>query len=167
MPLETETVMRQLAPADLDDINAVIEAAVMSWDKAERVRRLALVSCQYGTQDFDHLTFFAATRKAGGVVGVVSWEVADTASLPEPLRALSIHGLYVHPGMHGRGVGTRLFEQAVAVARRDGFDGLLVRAMRDAQGFFARQGMRALPVVDPARDYPHRFWLDLGDEGQR
>ena len=53
------------------------------------------------------------------------------------------------------------------MARRDSFDGLFVKAMRDSLGFFARQGMRALPVEDPARDYPHRFWLDLRDERQR
>ena len=31
----------------------------------------------------------------------------------------------------------------------------------NAEGFFGSKGLQKLPVVQPDRDYPHRFWLEL------
>ena len=165
--LESPFGLRRLSAADLDGINAVIEAAVMSWEKPLRVRRLSLPSCQYGLHDFDHLTFVGATQSSGPVVGMVAWEPSLVAEAPGEGMSLAIHGLYVHPDHHGQGVGQRLFESAITAARLAELDGILVKAIRDAQGFFANQGMRALEVSDPTRDYPHRFWLDLRSAGSR
>ena len=60
-----------------------------------------------------------------------------------------------------RGTGTRLLAAAVAAARAQPVDGLLVKAQADAAPLFSSQGLVPLPVEDPDRDYPHRFWLAL------
>ena len=158
-----ELDVRELVATDLGEINAVVEAAVMGWDKAERVKRLALASCQYHADDFDHLTFFGAAGDDGKLVGAVCWETAEVVVGSGIVNALSLHGLYVHPRAQGHGAGSRLYELAAATALRCRLDGLFVKAMREAQGFFARQGMMLLPIQDPVRDYPHRYWLDLRD----
>jgi hypothetical protein len=31
----------------------------------------------------------------------------------------------------------------------------------DAIGFFTAQDLQALPILDPNRDYPHRYWHAL------
>jgi hypothetical protein len=46
----------------------------------------------------------------------------------------------------------------LTAAREQRFDGLLVKAQSDAVDFFVARGLQRLPVVDPDRDYPHRFW---------
>jgi len=48
-------------------------------------------------------------------------------------------------------------------ARAQGCDGVLVKAQADAEGFFGSQGLQKLPVLQPNRDYPHRYWLDVTD----
>ena len=50
---------------------------------------------------------------------------------------------------------------AATAARAQGCDGVLVKAQADAEGFFGSQGLQKLPVLQPDRDYPHRYWLDL------
>lgn len=39
-------------------------------------------------------------------------------------------------------------------------NGVQVKTQAAAVAFFKARGWQALPVDDPARDYPHRFWLD-------
>jgi hypothetical protein len=39
---------------------------------------------------------------------------------------------------------------------------LLVKATQDAQGFFRARGLAPLPVENPQRDYPYRFWKAVG-----
>ncbi|HWS76690.1 MAG TPA: hypothetical protein VN324_16255, partial [Quisquiliibacterium sp.] len=57
-----------------------------------------------------------------------------------------------------------LLQAAAELAVRQGYDGLFVKAQADAVDFFQAHGLARLPVVDPQRDYPHRFWLDLAGE---
>jgi GNAT superfamily N-acetyltransferase len=70
-----------------------------------------------------------------------------------------LHGLYVDPAHQRRGVGSRLLDAAATAARAQDLDGVLVKAQAAAVAFFKSRGCSALPVEDPARDYPHRFWL--------
>ncbi len=49
-------------------------------------------------------------------------------------------------------------DAALQAARGEGFDGLLVKAQADANGFFAARGLSRLPAEKPERDYPHRYW---------
>lgn len=148
--------LRAATVADLPAVNAIVERAVMTWQLAERVKRLSLPSYRYHAHDFGHMRLVVAEGSGGDVIGVAAWDEADARDTPAGQRGLLLHGLYVDPAQQREGVGTRLLEAAVDAARACGHDGLLVRAQADAKGFFVARGLAALPVADPARDYPHR-----------
>jgi len=160
-PATTAVQLRQAA-SDLAALNAVIERAIMTWQLAERVKRVSLPSYRYHPHDLRHLHIVVAEDAAHAIIGVASWEPASPRDLPAGQRGLLLYGLYVDPAHLRRGVGTHLLDAALAAAQAQGFDGLLVKAQADANGFFSAQGMQRLPVVDPARDYPHRFWRAVG-----
>ena len=142
----------------LDAINRVIESAVLGWNLAERVKRLVLPSYRYTPLDVQHLSVTVARDQKDDIVGVASWEEADAVDSPQIGAALVLHGLFVAPRQQGRGIGGLLVDQVVKVAAGSGYDALLVKAQRDAQGFFASQGFRSLTVGDAAHDYAHRLW---------
>lgn len=161
IPEFSPTLLRQAVAADLDAVNTIIERAVMTWKLPERVKRLAMPSYRYGRQDLTHLRLEVAEDKAQGIIGLAAWEQADSRDVPPGRRALLLHGLYVEPARQRGGVGTALFDAAVAAARAQKYDGLLVKAQADADGFFAACGLARLSVENPGRDYARRFWLNL------
>jgi len=126
------------------------------------VKRLALPTYRYTGHDLRHLHIVLAEDSAAGVIGIAAWEAAAARDCPQGLSGLLLHGLYVDPEQQRRGTGTRLLAAAAAAAREQGFDGLLVKAQADAEGFFRAQGLERLAVADAGRDYPHRFRLDHG-----
>ncbi len=144
--------------ADLDAVNALIESAVMTWDLPERVKRLSLPSYRYHAHDFDHLELVIAEAIDIGIVGIAAWEQADVGDAPAGRTALLLHGIYVAPDQHRSGIGTRLLAAGEDAARARGLDGVLVKAQPGAEGFFLALRLERLPVEDPGRDYPHRFW---------
>jgi GNAT superfamily N-acetyltransferase len=155
----------RLRPAHADDlgaVNGVIERAIMTWRLAERVKRLSLPSYRYHRHDLDHLHIVVAEDAEHNVIGVAAWEAAHPRDLPAGQHGLLLHGLYVDPGHLHQGVGTRLLDAALAAVQAQQLDGLLVKAQADANGFFDKSGMQRLPIDNPARDYPHRFWQSVG-----
>lgn len=153
-----KSYLRPATQADLDAVNAVIERAVMAWKLPERVKRLTLPSYRYSPHDLEHLQVVVAEDSAGTVLGVAAWEPAAARDLPPGKTGLLLHGLYVDPAQQRAGVGSRLLDAALAAAREQGFDGLLVKARPEAEGFFLARGLVPLPVAEAERDYPHRFW---------
>lgn len=150
--------LRPAGRADLEAINRIIEAAVMTWNLPERVKRLALPSYRYTALDLDHLTIVLAEDDRRRMLGIASWEPADARDAPAVNSALQLYGLYVDPAYHSQGVGHRLFRAAEAAVCKQQYDGLLVKAQEDAIGFFIAQGMSSLPAEDPALHYGHRLW---------
>lgn len=153
--------LRPASQADLAAINKVIESAVKTWNLPERVKRLALPTYLYTGHDLQHLHIMLAEDRVAGVIGVAAWETAVARDCPKEKHGMLLHGLYVDPDRQHRGTGTRLLSAAAAAAREQGYDGLLVKAQADAEGFFRSQGLQKLVVADASRDYPNRFWLDL------
>jgi len=151
--------LRQAHAADLPALNGVIERAIATWQLPERVKRLSLPSYRYQAHDLDHLQLVVAEDSGHEVVGIAAWEPANPRDLPAGQRGLLLHGLYVDPAHQHRGIGSQLLDATAAAARAQGYDGVLVKAQADANGFFTARGLLRLPVADPARDYPHRFWL--------
>jgi N-acetylglutamate synthase-like GNAT family acetyltransferase len=146
------------AASDLPSINAAVEGAVMTWPLPERVKRLVLPIYRYSEADRRHLDFAVARAGAGNhVLGVAAWEPADPRDCPAGRRGLLLHGLYVSPAQQRRGIGKRLLQCALGASAAAGFDGLLVRAQRNAEGWFEQKGFERLPVGD-ARDYAGRYW---------
>lgn len=146
--------------SDLDNINHVIEAAIMMWDLPERVKRLSLASYFYNELDLSHLEIRVAKHDKK-IVAVASWEDADIKDTPQQKTGLLLHGLYVHPESQGLGIGKKLVQEAEKAARTKGLSGLLVKAQTDAIGFFIQQGMHEVKIQDASRDYAHRLWKDI------
>lgn len=151
-PLHTRRAMRD----DLPALNEVIEAAVLAWPLADRVKRLALPALRYGELDLDDYTMELVDLD-GRVVAVAAWcEVADGA---EPGPHILLHGLYVHPAAQGRGIGSALVQRTWQLACSRGMAGLLVKAEWVSAGFFAGLGFERLPESDaPGAAYPYRYW---------
>ena len=156
----SDIVLRHAGSEDLSALNRVVQAAFMTWDLPERVKRLSLPSYLYDEMDLQHLQLTLAERN-GRVVGVAAWEPAAPRDCPGDTRGLLLHGLYVHPEEGGRGIGRELLAAAQAATAAAGMDGVLVKAQTDAVGFFERLGLQALPVEDTARHYARRFWLPV------
>lgn len=152
--------VREAACDDLTAVNEIIKTAIMSWEMPERVKRLSLPIYRYTLQDLQHLSMFVAEDDTG-IIGVAACEQAHFSEIPVRKRGVLLHGIYVQSGRHRQGVGTQLLCAAYYRARRIGADGLLVKAHSEARGFFSTQGLRMLPVIDPGRDYPYRFWTEM------
>ncbi|HSG88684.1 MAG TPA: GNAT family N-acetyltransferase [Pseudomonadales bacterium] len=152
--------LRDGTRADLERVNAIVEAAARSWGLAERVLRLALPSYRYADADLDHMTLRLAERD-GALVALSALEEADPRDTPANAPALLLHGIYVDPDAHGRGIGTLLVNDALDAVRAAGRAGLLVKAQQQANGFFEALEFEAVPVTDPLRDYPHRWWRPI------
>ena len=163
MNSERGIVLRSAQQADLDGLNAVITACVMQWDLPERVKRLTLNSYLYQLHDLDHLEILLALTEEAKIVGVAAFEPAAEVDLPKGARGILLHGLYVDPGYQHRGIGGRLVDAVLAQVRRQHLHGLLVKAQAGAVGFFVHQGFKHLPVENPDRDYPHRYWMPLSE----
>jgi len=157
MPPITVTI-RPASEADLDAINHVIQAAVMTWPLPERVKSLSLPSYRYTALDLEHLDISVAVDDRRDIIGVAAWEQADAGDTPAGNSALLLHGIYVDPAYHHQGIGRRLFRAVEEASRTQGYDGLLTRAQESANGFFMAQGMQPLPVEDAAHQYANRFW---------
>lgn len=151
--------IRQARADDLAALNGVIERAFMTWQLPERVKRLSLPSYLYQSHDLKHLHIVVAGDSRRALLGVAAWEPASPRDLPAGQIGLLLHGLYVEPAQQHCGVGSRLLDAAAEAARDQGMDGVLVKAQADANEFFAARGLLRLPLNNPARDYPHRFWL--------
>jgi predicted N-acetyltransferase YhbS len=160
MSSQTVTI-RPARHVDIDSINRVIEAAVMTWDIPERVKRLSLSSYRYTDIDFNHLDMVVAEDAQQNIVGIAAWEPASAKDLPKDKTALLLHGIYVDPAMQRHGVGQQLFRAAEKAAQKQVYDGLLVKAQRDANAFFIAMGMQQLEVEDPEKHYTNRYWKNL------
>ena len=156
--MDAKIRLRLAVEPDLLAINTVIEAAVMSWQLPERVKRLSLPSYRYDAADLLSLVIWVAEDEAGSTVGLAGCEPADPADTPERCAGLLLHGLYVLPTCHGQGLGRRLLQYTEQYAVRQGYVGVLVKAQTAAVGFFSKQGYEPLPVEDSVRHYSHRLW---------
>lgn len=105
--------------------------------------------------------FVVAEAPGHGIVGVAAIEPAERRDLPAGASGLYLHGLYVDPAFHRRGLGARLFAAALDHARQHGVDGVLVKAQRDAEAFFRRRGTQPLEPDGGQAAYPRRCWIKV------
>lgn len=150
--------LRKANLSDLAAINKVIDAAIMSWDLPERVKRLALPGYHYDAHDLDTLELMVSENGQQQITGVAGWEKADQRESTPGENNLLLHGIYVSPEHQRQGTGTKLFLATEQAAFEQGFDGLLVKAQSSAADFFLAKGMRPLAMDNENRDYPHRYW---------
>ncbi|MGB2260545.1 MAG: GNAT family N-acetyltransferase [Porticoccaceae bacterium] len=144
---------------DLDCINHVVAAAIMSWPMPERIKRLSVPVLSYDSEDFKHYRF-AVYRDADQIQGVAAWNSEEPIVTKLGAGRL-LHGLYIYPDFQGRGLGRTLMAAVLAEAVALGADGLVVKAERPSIGFFEQCGLQPLPAAGPT-DYPYQFWYQLG-----
>ena len=156
--MSNHILLRPARLADLENINRVIEAAIMTWDLPERVKRLALSSYRYTDNDFRFLHIIIAEHGENNIVGVATWEQADKKYTPDNTHALLLHGIYVDPAHHHQGIGQQLFTATEEAARAHHFDSIVVKAQQGAEPFFIKQGMQRLAVDNEKQQYANRFW---------
>jgi GNAT superfamily N-acetyltransferase len=150
----TDPSLRPVDAGDLASINDLVLDAIRVWPMADGVRQRVAPSYCYDVVDLDHMRLFAIGEEPSGMIALEAASASDAPATP----ALLLHGIYVRPGAHGAGLGRCLVDAALDIARSEGAAGLLVKAQRSANGFFEALGFERLPVVDAARDYPHRYW---------
>ncbi len=154
----TEIDIRPAGQADLEAINQVIEAAVMTWHLPDRVKRLSLPAYHYDSVDLVHLDIVLAEDSRQNIIGIAAWEQADTRESRAGSKELSLHGIYVDPLHHRQEIGSKLFRVVEEAVRKHGFNGLLLKAQQGSNGFFISQGMQRLQADDPLHQYANRFW---------
>jgi predicted N-acetyltransferase YhbS len=155
--------IRPAKPEDLEAINRIVEAAVMTWDLPERVKRLSLSSYRYNALDLEHFNMVVAEAEQQHIIGIAAWEQADARDIPAGQIGLMLHGIYVDPAHHYQGIGRQLFQYAEQAARQQHYDGVLVKAQTGAEGFFLAQGMHRLPVENSERHYANRYWKRVNE----
>jgi predicted N-acetyltransferase YhbS len=154
----TTITLREAGTADLVAVNRLIDAAIMTWDLPERVKRLSRPSYHYKPHDLKTIEVVVAENTEHHIVGVAAWEPVDPMDALEGYSALLLHGIYVKPDHHHQGIGTKLMRAAEQAAIGKDYSGLLVKAHAGAVGFFKAQGMQLLEVQDSRRHYAHRYW---------
>ena len=155
----THTItLRKADYPDLVQINTLIAAAMDTWRLSKRVKRLCLPLYQYDVHDLEHLQIIVVETDKTSLTGVAAIEVADATECPRGHDGALLHGIYVDPLLHNNGIGTRLLIHMQLMASSEGYRGLLVKANPEATSFFEARDFKKLPVEDPSRDYPYRYW---------
>lgn len=152
-----DLLIRPASAGDLDQINRIIEAAIMTWDLSDRVKRLTIPTYKYNELDLQHLEIVVAERQ-GRILGVAAWEPAKAIDAPRDKSALLVHGIYVDPTHHREGIGSLLFSAAEDAVANTQLDGLVVKAQKGSEPFYLAQGMEKLMVEDAEREFENRYW---------
>jgi len=150
--------VRAAAEQDLADLNGVIEAAVLGWPLAERVKRLSLPLLRYDAMDLRDYTMLLVTEDEA-ILGVAAWcqQRDQDSGLGDHLL---LHGLYVLPSAQGLGIGSLLIDTVLETACADDLRGVLVKAERVSASYFEGAGFVRLAAGDArGADYPYRFWI--------
>jgi GNAT superfamily N-acetyltransferase len=141
--------------SDLDAINAVVEAAVLHARLPEPVQYQTLSDSHFEPIDLDETVLLLALSARDHILGVAACSHGRVWDSAAGLDTLLLEGPYVHPRHTHQGIGSQLLAEAVALARRQGCDGLMVKACGEAEGFFLSHGLEPLPETanDPMRHY--------------
>jgi len=133
----------------------------MSWNLPERVKRLSMPSYRYSEEALADVAMSLASDSDGDIVGLFASCLPDEEKALEDRKALLLHGVFVDPVCHRQGVGSTLVKAAIAEAKKQDLDGVLVHAQPDSVPFFQALKFEVLPVVDAEVDYKHRYWLAI------
>lgn len=151
--------IRRAAPEDLSTVNDIVTAAVLGWNMAERLKRVALRVLTYDAADLREMEVLMA-EVDGLPVGVAAWDPGAVLQGAGVRRGALLHGLYVVPEAQGCGIGAALQRRIATRAAVVGCDALVVKSERVSVGYFERCGYRRL--ADDALagfEYPYLFAL--------
>lgn len=143
---EIAVAIRPAHRSDLDAVNAVVEAAVLSWARARQLKPASLPDYGYSPADLDRCILLLVVGSQRHILGVAACGCAESREPACGGDALRLDGPYVHPDHHQSGIGPQIVAEACALARRQGRDGLLVAPRVQDQGFLQAMGMPAPPA---------------------
>lgn len=138
---EIAVAIRPAHRSDLDAINGVVEAAVLSWARAIHLKPGTLPDCRFSAADLDRCMLLLVVGSQRHILGVAACgcaEADDTDPADNPLR---LDGPYVHPDHHRHDVGLQIVAEASALARRQGRNCLLVQPRVHDEQFLPVMGM--------------------------
>ena len=130
--------VRRAGQSDLVAINDIVIDAITTWSLSDRVLRMAKKSLTYTEADLEFMTGIIGEDGEGNGVAAALWE--PEAAVSAENLSIQLHGLYVKPEHHRRGIGAYLVEHVIDSAKADGFEQVFVKAWREAEIFFLRLG---------------------------
>lgn len=144
--------IRPATQTDLSSINSIIESAVMGWHIPERVKRLSLSSLNYSDDDFKYyqIMILELDHIPAGVLAM------DHDTYRQDNTSL-IHGIYVTPDKQKKGIGTHLLAEAEKLAHQQQARHIMVKAQKDASGFFEACGMKKMAIENEQQDFSSRY----------
>jgi N-acetylglutamate synthase-like GNAT family acetyltransferase len=148
--------IREATENDLDSLNGVIRRAVMDWEIPERVKRLSLPSLQYDELDLEHFVILVAETDSR-ITGVAALDTAPR-NVGEQISALLLHGIYVDPAHQREGIGRKLLSAMEEIVLQKDAGALLVKAQKDAEGFYHSMGLHKLENDRSGNGYALRYW---------
>ena len=154
--IRSDLSVRPAGPDDLGVINAIVTGAIATWGLSQRVNRLAERSLTYTTFDLAFMRAALGENKAGIEIAATLWEPEKSGSGNH--SSVLLHGIYVLPEYQRCGVGANMVEHVANIVKKDGFDGITVKAWRDAEEFFMKLGFYHPQKNGRDRLYPLHLW---------
>lgn len=152
---EVAITIRPAQRSDLDAINGVLDAALTTRPDSGPARAGEVPHPHYHAIDLDIDLLLLAVSARQHILGVAACRRADPQEVPSGMDAVLLDGPYVHPLHSHQGIGSQLLDEARALARRQGRDGLLVKPLTGSDSFFQSHGMQILP---DAQGPAPRYW---------
>ena len=119
----------------LQAMNTVVASYITAWNLGGRLHRLSVEAYRYRESDWiDHQ--FYGLRDQNNTLSAILALNNDALELPGDLSCLQIHGLCVHADYQRQGLGRRLIENAVKLARTRHLDAVFVKSHESAVSYF-------------------------------
>jgi GNAT superfamily N-acetyltransferase len=146
-------VIRPVAPGDARAL-AELEVRAWRWAYVDVVDEQEMITVE------DRVERWSSRPAEGAFVFEVEGRVVGVVQIgpdPDDPSVGQIRGLNVEPAAQGAGVGTALYEHAVAELRQAGFAEAVLwvfEANGHARGFYERRGWRADGAMGTAAEAP-------------
>ena len=140
----------------LQAMNTIVASSITAWNLVGRLHRLSVEAYRYRESDWiDHQ--FYGLRDQNNTLSAILALTNDALELSGDLSCLQIHGLYVHANCQRQGVGQRLVDHAIHLARTRDLNAVFVKSHQSAVSYFEKLEFQLIPVIDEVRDYPYRL----------
>ncbi|HSY86328.1 MAG TPA: GNAT family N-acetyltransferase [Verrucomicrobiae bacterium] len=150
-------LIRAARPGEAAELTALALAAKAHWGYPASFMARCRAALTIEPAMIRRQVFRLAEGQDGIILGFYGFE-------PDP-AGIGLSRLFVRPGAIGSGIGRALWQDAVALARREGYGRMMIVGDPHAAGFYRRMG--AVPAgatpseIDPGRLLPV-FRLELG-----
>lgn len=163
-------IIRRMTEADADDVSALLmrsyDRVLVHYHSAAMLTRFR----RHATREsllaqLERKQILVVEDEAGRVVATGGLGWFDNPDLPREEQAgvfedsadRRVTNLFVAVDLLGQGIGRRLLDHLVRLARENGAEHLHVASSRNAVSFYRRAGFRVNP--DPPSDIPEVTWM--------